>query len=148
MKKKILPPTYFMLCLIMLIAMHFIYPIRQIIIRPYAYIGIIPILFGVIINIQTDYLFKKVKTTVDPTENPRILIIDGPFKISRNPMYLGMVTILIGASILLGSLVTFISPLFFIIISQVLFIPIEEKKLEQIFGEKYFDYKKETKRWL
>jgi len=132
----------------MLVAMHFIYPLKRLISHPYIYIGLVPIVFGIIINVWADCLFKKEKTTVKPIEMPMVLITYGPFRLSRHPMYFGMAAILIGTSILLGSLTIFIFPLIFIILIQILFIPAEEKNLEEIFGGKYFDYKKKTRCWL
>ena len=99
-------------------------------------------------NIWSDQLFKKSKTTVKPHEIPTILELSGPFRISRHPMYLGMVAILLGIAILLGSLVTSIFPIFFIILMEILFIPTEERNLKKIFGKEYLDYKKKVRRWI
>ncbi|MDD5173200.1 MAG: methyltransferase, partial [Patescibacteria group bacterium] len=69
-------------------------------------------------NIWTDNIFKKGKTTVKPHEKPSTLIVSGPFRLSRHPMYLGMAAILFGVSILLGSLTLFIFPIIFGILMQ------------------------------
>ncbi len=76
------------------------------------------------------------------------MITSGLFKISRNPIYLGMLLILLGEAILLGSIITFIFPLLFIISTNVAVIPIEEKMLEKRFGKKYLDYKNKVGRWI
>jgi protein-S-isoprenylcysteine O-methyltransferase Ste14 len=93
-------------------------------------------------------MFKQKKTTVKPYENPTELLTSGPFRISRHPMYLGMVAVLLGEAILLGSLITLIFPVLFIIISELLFIPFEEENLEKFFGKKYGEYKKKIRRWI
>jgi len=148
MKNKILPPTYFLISLALIIGLHFIFPITKIISSPYNWLGILLIVFGGVINFWTDNIFKKEKTTVNPYEKPSILIVSGPFRFSRHPMYLGMVVILLGVAVLLGSLTTFIFPIIFIILMQILFIPTEEKNLEIAFGYKYLDYKKKVRRWI
>ena len=81
-------------------------------------------------------------------EMPRILITSGLFRISRNPVYLGMILILIGESILLGSLIPFLVSLLFIIAIEIWVIPIEEKNLEKKFDKKYLDYKRKVRKWL
>jgi protein-S-isoprenylcysteine O-methyltransferase Ste14 len=128
--------------------LHLLIPIKQILLSPYNYIGILLILFGTIINIWTDNLFKKAGTTVKPKLLPKYFITKGPFKISRHPMYLGMAAVLFGESILLGSLIAFAFPIIFIILMEILFIPIEEKNLQKKFGRKYLNYKKTVRRWI
>jgi len=148
MKKKIMPPTYFFVLLVILVILHIIVPVSKIIPTPYNYFGILFIVFGCVINVITDNLFKHNKTTVKPHENPTSFITSGPFRISRHPMYLGMLSILLGVAILFGSLTAFIPCLIFIILMEIMFIPIEEKNLEKEFGNKYLEYKKRVGRWI
>ena len=146
--KKILPPTYFIILLLLSIGLHFIFPIKKIIFPPYTYFGWMLIIFGAVLNIWTDSLFKRKETTVKPFEKPTDFIATGPFRISRHPMYLGMTAILLGVAILHGTLITFIFPLIFIFLSEKLFIPHEERNLEDVFGENYINYKNRVRRWL
>ena len=145
---KKLPPTYFIILFLLSIGLHFIFPIRNIIFHPYNYLGFIFIIFGSVINLWADSLFKKKKTTVKPFEKPFYFIAKGPFSISRHPMYLGFTSILFGLSVLLGSIVAFLSPFALIIILEKRFIVYEEKNLEEAFGKEYLDYKKRARRWL
>jgi len=133
--KEILPPTYFIILLIASVVFHFILPIKKIIFPLFTYLGWILIIFGAVLNIWTGALFKRKKTTVKPFEKPTELITAGPFKISRHPMYVGMVAVLLGMTILHGTLITFIFPVIFLFLSETLFIPYEEKNLEETFGE-------------
>ncbi len=139
------PPKYFMTLLVLSILSYFIQ--IKIIPKPYNYFGIVLILFGVIINLWTDRLFKKEKINVKYHKIPHKLITSGPFKISRNPMYLGMLAILLGIAILLQNLITFLFPIIFIIIIEK-HISIEEKNLEKKFGKKYIKYKHKVRRWI
>jgi protein-S-isoprenylcysteine O-methyltransferase Ste14 len=148
MKSRFLPPTYFWLLILVSVLLHFILPIKKIITSPYRYFGIIFVVLGLILNLWADSMFKKKKTTVKPYENPTELLTSGPFRISRHPMYLGMVAVLLGETILLGSLITLLFPVLFIIISELLFIPFEEENLEKLFGKKYSEYKKKKRRWI
>jgi protein-S-isoprenylcysteine O-methyltransferase Ste14 len=148
MKTKLQPPAYFFASLLLLVGLHFFFPLTRIIGSPYRYLGIVLILFGVFLNLWTDSLFKKHKTTVKPYETPTYLEASGPFRISRHPMYLGMVSILVGIAVALGSLVPFVVPILFVIITEVMFIRYEEENLEQAFKEEYLNYKKKVRRWI
>ena len=147
-KRKILPPTYFLIFLISTIALHFILPIKKFINTPYNYIGILLIAAGISLNIWAEHLFKNKQTTVKPFEKSNCLIEKGPFAFCRNPMYLGMTIILLGASITLGSVTPFIITITFAFIINFLFILPEEKSLEETFGKDFIEYKKRIRRWL
>jgi len=146
--KKILPPTYFMILLLLSIGLHFLFPIKKLIFLPYTYLGFVIIAFGVVINLWTDLLLKRKKTTVKPFENPVYLVTSGPFHITRNPQYLGFAAILLGVAINHGTVITFLFPIAFVILMELLFIPFEEKNLERIFRKEYLEYKDRVRQWL
>jgi protein-S-isoprenylcysteine O-methyltransferase Ste14 len=146
--KKIYPPTHFYTYLIISIAFHFLLPVKQIIFAPYVFLGFVPAIAGALLNIWTDNLFKKLNTTVKPDQKPSVLIDCGPFKISRNPMYLGMALLLIGAGILMGSVTAFIGAIFFVAAMEISFIPDEEKIMLEAFDERFKNYKKNVRRWI
>lgn len=145
---KIMPPTYFVVLLIMSISLHFFLPVLQFSYFPFNYFGFVFIILGIVLNLWADSVFKKKNTTVKPNELPNVFIADGPFRFSRNPMYLGMFAILLGSGIFLGSLISFITPLVFVILIEVIFIPTEEQGMEKEFGSNYLKYKKKVRRWL
>ena len=110
---------------------------QEIIAKPYHYIGIIPLLIGFLMTTQTARLIKKRDTQISPFGKPRKLIIDGWFKISRNPIYLGFTLGLLGIWLLLGSLTPIIGCLLFPLITNFSYIPMEEKNMEEVFGADY-----------
>jgi len=55
---------------------------------------------------------------------------------------------LLALALFLGSLITFLFPIFFLLIMDWYFVPVEEKNLEKIFGRKYLEYKERVRRWL
>ncbi len=146
--KKILPPSYFFICLIISAALHFLILTKQIINYPFNMIGFLFFIAGGGLNIWADQLMKKEKTTVKPFEKPAVLIQSGPFNFSRNPMYLGMALLLFGFDIILGSLMSFIGLILFVFIIESFFIPDEEKILLSQFGEEYEAYKKKVRKWI
>lgn len=141
-------PNPFLILLLLSIGSHFVFPIKTIIYAPYTYFGLLLICFGIIIDLWSTLLFNQRKTTVSPRGSPTSLMTSGPFRISRNPMYLGMTAVLLGVAILSGSLVTFAFPMIFLVIIETLFIPREEKNLEKIFGKEYEDYKSKVRQWI
>ena len=147
-KRKILPPTYLCIYLLLCVGLHFILPIKQIIPFPYRYFGTILIIIGLWLNIWADGIFKKRKTTVNPFEESNSLVIDGPFSFSRHPMYLGMAILLLGVAIVLGSLITFVIPVAFFLTMEIVFIHVEEDAMEKAFGQEYLDYRKRVRRWI
>ena len=72
----------------------------------------------------------------------------GMYRYPRNPMYLGLLLLIIAATIWLGTWVEIIIALFFILLINILQIIPEEESLLQIFGEEYLEYRKKEKRWI
>ena len=62
----------------------------------------VPLALGIALNLAADNSFKRYKTTVKPVENSTVLITAGVFRLSRHPMYLGFVLILVGITLLMG----------------------------------------------
>ncbi|MGO9111010.1 MAG: methyltransferase family protein [Thermoguttaceae bacterium] len=146
--KRILPPTYLLISIVAMIALHFLSPVMRIISFPWNLLGIVPLFLGVMLNLIANSAFQRAKTTVKPFEEASALITSGAFLISRNPMYLGFVLILIGVAILLGSLTECVVVLaFFVLISRV-FVSVEERMLAKTFGVEWENYKRSTRRWL
>ena len=84
---------------------------------------------------------------MDPSKASQ-LVTAGVFRVSRNPMYLGMTLLLIGLALWLGSASPWlIPPLFVIIITVAQIIP-EEHALGQVFGEPYAAYRRRVRRWV
>lgn len=146
--KRVLPPTYFYITLLFVAILYLIFPIKTILNFPVNLTGLIPGIAGAVLNIIADKEFKKANTTVKPFEKSSTLITRGAFQISRNPMYLGMVLILISASMITGTLSPFFVIPPFIIFIQIVFINEEEKILEAEFGDDWENYKTKVRRWI
>ena len=147
-RKPLLPPFYFLVAILLMAAFHCILPVKRIIPSPFTCLGVLPILFGGWLSIWSDQLFKKTGTTVKPFEKSSTLLTHGPYRFSRHPMYLGMMVILLGIAILLGSITPFISVVVFVIVIDRAFIVMEEKMMKETFGNAYGEYKKHVRRWL
>ena len=94
--------------------------------------------------------FRRAKTTINPmkAKNASSLVTGGVYRFTRNPMYLGMVLVLIGWAVFLASPITLIFvPLFVLYINRFQITP-EERVLTSIFGDEYADYKNKVRRWV
>ena len=146
--KKVMPPTVLAATLVAMIAVHFTFPLKDLIPSPYNYSGIALIVFGVVGNIWADKLFRKHRTTVKPNLKPTSLICTGPYAMCRHPMYLGMTAITAGVALLLGSLSPMPFALAFFLIVARCYIPLEERNMAEEFGEGWAAYKKKVRMWL
>jgi protein-S-isoprenylcysteine O-methyltransferase Ste14 len=92
--------------------------------------------------------FFRNKTTPLPTGEPSALVETGPYRYSRNPMYLGFLPLLASVVFFTGAPVYLLSPWAFFLVVNRLFVPYEEAKLERLFGEAYAKMKLKVPRWL
>jgi len=145
---RVLPPVYFLLALILMVCLHLFLPIRQLIPFPFRYLGAIPVLAALLLVVWAALLFKQAGTTIKPFQQSSALVVKGPYRLSRNPIYVGMVGALMGVGVFLGSLSPFaVIPLFAWLIDR-RFIRAEEAALEQTFEAAYREYKARVRRWL
>jgi protein-S-isoprenylcysteine O-methyltransferase Ste14 len=92
--------------------------------------------------------FGKVRTTLDPHGSVSAIVTSGPYRFSRNPIYLGFVCTLIGLPLALGNYWgAVLSPLLAVSLYQ-LVIKHEEAYLEEKFKDVYSSYKSRVRRWL
>ncbi|MCB0226664.1 MAG: isoprenylcysteine carboxylmethyltransferase family protein [Anaerolineae bacterium] len=100
------------------------------------------------INVIAANTFQTQNTTIKPFEESTALVTGGLYQVSRNPMYLGMVLILAGVAILLGSLTPFgVIPVVIILLNRN-FIRFEEQSLAQTFGPLWVEYRQRVRRWV
>ena len=116
----------------------------------YECISILFFSLGLIFLFSSAILFKKKSTTLNPLhpDKATTLVTTGFFKFSRNPMYLGMLLILIALTIRFNMLGGALSCIIFIFYMNKFQIAPEEKAMEKIFAEEFIIYKNKTRRWL
>jgi len=146
-RKMILPPTCLYLAIVFMIALHYLFPVLKWIPFPLNLVGMIPMFLGLWINVHCSNLFDRNKTTVKPGEKSNRLVIEGFYRYTRHPMYIGMSALVLGLAILLGSLTPFLIMAAFPPIMH-WFMIMEERDMEGIFGGEYREYKKRVRRWI
>lgn len=93
-------------------------------------------------------LFMLKRTTLKPAGQPSGLVTDGPFRISRNPIYLGLAVGYVGLAIVLGRLWPIILlPLPLVVLNSIV-IPFEEDRMGKTFGAEFSAYRRHVRRWL
>ena len=105
---------------------------------------------GFITSITGVMTFWRARTTVNPTrpESSSSLVISGVYKVTRNPMYLGLLLILTGWAIHLANATAFLLlPAFVLYINRFQILP-EERALASLFGQDFASYKLRVRRWL
>lgn len=145
---RIVPPVYFLMGIVVMIILNSFAPIYHWLQFPGRYFGIVLMVLGFILSLGSGTLFRRLGTPPRPGVRATVLVTKGAFRFTRNPMYLGLITMLVGVAILLGSLSPIIVIPFFIWIIHSQFIRREEKWMESWFGDSYLEYKRKTPRWL
>jgi protein-S-isoprenylcysteine O-methyltransferase Ste14 len=146
--KNINPPTFMLLCLLSMIALHWLFPLWLISNWILLLLGVGCIVFGIVLGVAAEGQFRRSGTTVNPLGMPTKLVTDGWFKRSRNPMYLSFGLMLIGAWLALGSVSPLLSILAYVFLTEHWYILPEEKRLVGVFGKQYESYQMRTRRWL
>lgn len=145
---SVTPPTCLLIALLAMLAVHFLFPGGTIVATPWSLLGLLPVAFGVGINLAADRALHLANTTVKPFEASGALVTDGAYRLSRHPMYLGFIAVLVGVALLLGSLTPWVVvPLFGLLLDRV-FIRVEETMLAERFGGTWQAYARKVRRWL
>ena len=107
-------------------------------------------LLGAVICLSGVVSFRRAKTTVNPTrpDSTSSLVVSGIYRYTRNPMYLGMLLILLGwAAFLSNGLALFVLPAFVLYMNRFQISP-EERVLASLFAHDYAEYSARVRRWL
>ena len=145
---KIPPP---LLVLILVISNYFSSKKIDLILLPHQnIISFILLLIGAFILINPIFKFIKSRTTINPIKFKKVnkLITSGIYKYSRNPMYLGLLTIVISTTIFYLNIFSITTPIIFYFWINKFQIKREEIFLTKKFGKEYLLYMTETRRWV
>jgi protein-S-isoprenylcysteine O-methyltransferase Ste14 len=145
---KIVPLAYLAACIAAAVALDWLWSEAKLIAAPWNLLGIIGVALGVALVAPSVWSLKRHGTTVKPLRKPKVLVTTGVFRISRNPIYLGFVLVLLGTVVLLGSLTPWLLAVAVAVFLHAVFVRFEETRLEEVFGEAWAAYKRKVRRWL
>ena len=149
MKTIKIPPPILVIILTSLV--YFSSTKLELIYLPYRQIvSVIILIIGLIVIVSPVVDFIKSRTTINPVKfkNVNRLVTTGIYRYSRNPMYLGMILIIISTTVYYLNFLSVFSPLIFYIWINKFQINREEIFLEDKFGSEYLKYKSKTRRWI
>jgi len=137
-----------MLSIGVMIVVHLAVPLVRCVPTPWNAIGAVPLLGGIVMAVIADRLFARCETTIYPFAEPSVLVVEGPFRYTRNPMYLGLILALIGLALLLGTLTPWLVIVPFGLILDRTFVRYEQRTMQERFGDDYRAYMQRVRRWL
>jgi len=110
--------------------------------------GVLTALLGFAIMLRAWWLFKQKETAICPTGKATVLISHDVYALTRNPMYLGIIMMLTGLALLVGTLPFYLVVAIYFVIINCVFCSYEEHILEELFGKNFVTYQHNVRRWL
>jgi protein-S-isoprenylcysteine O-methyltransferase Ste14 len=141
------PPVVFLLAILVGIGLNYF---RRLPFVPPAFriAGAALILCAVLLFVLSLREFRAARTSVRGTERTTTIVRTGPYRLSRNPIYLSFVQLVIGLAISLNDLWLLVTLVPAVAVIAVAVIPREERFLEKNFHDPYLNYKARVRRWL
>ncbi len=140
-----MPPRFAWALLGSGISAHFIFGLPVIARFPLIGVGVAAI--GLWMAIGSKKRFQSLGLALPPQSRPTLLLTDGWFAWSRNPMYIGFSAFLLGVGLIVGSVPALLTGLVFVLIVRRWFVPVEEEQLAQL-GPQWVSYARRVPRWL
>ena len=147
-RPELLPPTYWFGCALLMIAIHVFFPLFQWSDPALTYAGLGFIAAAGALGGWAAWTFQRHGTPIHPFESTRCLVTAGPYRYSRNPMYLSLLITLLGLWLLLGSVTPAVMVIAFETIISTRFIEPEERALESRYGDAFRRYRSSVRRWI
>jgi protein-S-isoprenylcysteine O-methyltransferase Ste14 len=144
---KIHPPILAVVLLLVTLILHLLLPEEHAVEWNEA-IGLILVAFGAGVSSFAAAIFGARETTRNPYGEPSQFVVLAPYTWTRNPMYLGLTTVLLGSAVFFSSITMLLAPAVFFVMIDRTVIPREEETMERLFGNDYVAYKERVRRWI
>jgi len=113
------------------------------------WLSVVLIMVGIALAVAAVMLFRREGTELNPTAAAnRKLVTSGPFRLTRNPMYLGLVMATLSGAFWAGAWPMFVPPIAIFATANWIHIPFEEEKMRRQFGDAFDAYAREVRRWI
>jgi protein-S-isoprenylcysteine O-methyltransferase Ste14 len=145
------PPLIYAVPLIIGLILHALFPVRLCRFLPRMARAILGgSLIGFALTFVTSAFreMRRAHTNVNPTQPTTALVVEGPFKLTRNPLYLSLTLLYAGITILVNTLWAMLLLPVILVVMRWGVIDREERYLERKFGEQYLRYKASVHRWI
>ncbi len=104
--------------------------------------------FALILFLRCAKLFKRAQTDIKPWKPTTSIIQSGPYRFSRNPIYLSFVILGIGLACIMNTFWGLLAMALFVPVINILVIHREERYLRAKFGDEYLTYMHHVRRWI
>jgi protein-S-isoprenylcysteine O-methyltransferase Ste14 len=128
--------------------LHQIVPLTMPPALPMRAVGLLFLGAGVLLLVWSNVQFRRAHTSLVPIKPTAAMVMSGAYRLTRNPMYLGLLCVYIGCACWFGIVWALILVPLVVLAVQRLAIAKEERYLEQRFGEPYRQYRTQVRRWL
>ncbi len=116
---------------------------------PLRWLGIALALVPWALPVWAATVFRRAGTEINPVSpTNRALVVDGPYRYTRNPMYLGLVLVALGIAVAVGAWPMFLAPIAVFATTNWVHIPFEEAKMRRQFGAAFDAYTSRVRRWI
>lgn len=142
------PPLIWLVCAVVSLLLHFMISIRIIMSGVSLPLGIAFVLLAPSLALSALRVMKKAGTNVDPSQPATTIVRGGPFRFTRNPMYLALCLLQVALGFFLNDWITllFVIPLALVLHYGVILR--EERYLEAKFGDQYLSLKRDVRPWI
>lgn len=145
---RLYPPVWFLLFALAALGLAQVAPGRIVLGPSATLIGLVTATIGGLLALWARLMFLQARTPVHPFQAAHCLLTHGVYRISRNPMYLGLLLMLSGLIVWLQNLSGLVLLPLFVLVINFSHIQPEEHRLRGQFGASYRAYLKRTRRWL
>ena len=145
---RIIPPIYILALIMLGYGLHRLLPWSLDTEPPWRTAGFLITAGSFCLYLWTVWTMKASGTTIDVRIPARTLLVHGPFRFSRNPMYLAALLLFAGLGLITDAVWFWLSGAVFQQILQHLIVPIEERQLAELFTDRYQNYRQQVRRWL
>ncbi len=148
LRLRVPPPAYAVLLALLAWGAQAAFDCPTLVGYPWRLVAALPGAAGAALVFWSFSRFRGRRTTVHPFGRPSALVVDGPYRVTRNPMYVSLTAALLGLALFIGTLPFFLVPLAFFLIMNTVQIPHEERLLAGLFGDEWEAYRRRVRRWL
>jgi protein-S-isoprenylcysteine O-methyltransferase Ste14 len=142
------PPLIFVAGLAMGWALQWLWPVRVFPGRPFEVAGWLVAVLSGVLALWGAWTMRRAGTNIDPRKPALAVVTSGPFRFTRNPLYLSLVLLSVGLALFFDMVWVLVMLIPVVYVMQRYVIRREERYLEVKFGDAYRQYKQNTRRWV
>jgi protein-S-isoprenylcysteine O-methyltransferase Ste14 len=144
----VLPPLVYGAAFIIGLLLHLVFPVHILPTTLARWIGVVCVLASLSLAFTAFRVLSRAHTPVDPMKPTTALVTEGPFRYSRNPIYVALTLLYVGVALLINALWILLLVVPVLLVIRYGVIAREEAYLTRKFGDAYRQYTAQVRRWL